>query len=148
MWRKHLFFNSFLWWSDQSGNPKWDESEGPKFWVPGWLQILKDLQLKSGPFGAVSVSGKPGADLSRFRAVPELAAETTRNGRQTSTRSRRRRRWWRDDENVDRCNDDNDDDDEKKMMMMMLILDDNDVDDDDDVSNDEEDDDDDDDDDS
>ena len=43
----------------------------------GRLQILIHFLLKSDRFGAVSASGKPGADLGRFRAVPKEDLQRT-----------------------------------------------------------------------
>ena len=40
-----------------------DASEGAKAAGPGRLQIRVDFLLKSDRFGAISASGKPGADL-------------------------------------------------------------------------------------
>ena len=43
----------------------------------GRLQILIDFLFKSGRFGAVSASGRPGADSGRFRTAPKEDLETT-----------------------------------------------------------------------
>ena len=52
-------------------------SRGAKTAGSGRLQILIDFLFKSDRFGAVSATGKPGADSGSFRTVPEEDLETT-----------------------------------------------------------------------
>ena len=70
-------------------SPGTGRSEGAKTAGSGRLQILIDFLLKSDRFGAVSASGKPGADLGRFRTVQKEDLETTGTADRDASSERR-----------------------------------------------------------
>ena len=51
--------------------PESDRSEEPKFSGSGRLQINDDFLLRDDHFGALLAAGKPEADLTDFRTLPE-----------------------------------------------------------------------------
>ena len=70
-------------------SPGTGRSEGAKTAGSGLVQILIDFLLKSDRFGAVSASGKPGADLGRSRTVQTEDLETTGTADRDASSERR-----------------------------------------------------------